>query len=116
VRYDPGRKPGLANLAEILSALTGRSPEEVLSPHTRYGELKDACAEAIIAELDPIRSRYDELINDAAELRRILARGAERASRVAEPVLQRAREAIGVSGSSTSSSPRSPGRFTRHAG
>jgi tryptophanyl-tRNA synthetase len=116
VRYDPECKPGLANLAEILSALTGRSPEEVLAPHTRYGELKDACAEAIIAELDPIRRRHDELINDAAELRRILARGAERASRVAEPVLQRAREAIGVSGSSTSSSPRSPGRFSRQAG
>ncbi len=96
VRYDPEHKPGLANLAEILSALTGLSTDEILAPHTRYGELKDACAHAIISELDPIRRRHDELMNDPAELRRTLERGAERASRVAEPVLQRAREAIGV--------------------
>jgi tryptophanyl-tRNA synthetase len=104
VRYDPERKPGLANLAEILSALTGLSPDEAVAPHTRYGELKDACADAIISELDPIRRRHDELINDPAELRRTLGRGAERASRVAEAVLQRARDAIGIGGASTSSS------------
>jgi tryptophanyl-tRNA synthetase len=59
--------------------------------------LKDSCADAVIAELEPIRHRHDELMNDPAELRRILEDGAEQASSVAEPVLQRARAAIGVS-------------------
>ena len=101
MRYDPQRKPGLANLAEVLSALTGLSPQDVVASYARYGELKDACADAIISELDPIRRRHDELMNDAAELLRILERGADRARCVAEPVLQRARDAIGVAGSST---------------
>jgi tryptophanyl-tRNA synthetase len=96
VRYDPERRPGLANLAEILAALTGCAPEALLACYPQYGRLKDACADAIIAELDPIRRCHDELMSDPAELRRTLARGAERAARVAGPVLQRAREAIGV--------------------
>jgi hypothetical protein len=87
VRYDPERKPGLANLAEILSALTGLSTDEVLAPHTRYGQLKDACADAIISELDPIRRRHDELMNDPAELCRTIGHGLgtrERGPAVAE--------------------------------
>ena len=98
LRYDPERQPGVANLAEILSALTNRSPADVLASYGRYGELKDACAEAIIAELDPIRRGHGELMNDPAELRRTLERGAERASDVADVVLRRAREAIGIVG------------------
>jgi tryptophanyl-tRNA synthetase len=98
LRYDPEHRPGVANLAEILSTLDGRSPVDVLAAHTPYGELKDACADAIVAELDPIRRRHDEFMDDPAELRRILERGAERAAGVAEPVLHRAREAIGVVG------------------
>jgi tryptophanyl-tRNA synthetase len=101
LRYDPERKPGLSNLAEILAILTGHSPEETVASYGRYGELKDACVDAVIAELDPIRRRYEELANDLAELRRTLARGAERASIVAEAVLRRARDAIGIVGSGT---------------
>jgi tryptophanyl-tRNA synthetase len=96
LRYDPDRQPGLANLAEVLSTLTGVAPPDALAGYSRYGELKDACAEAIIADLEPIRRRHDQLMRDPVELRRLLARGAERASSVAEPVLRRARESIGI--------------------
>jgi tryptophanyl-tRNA synthetase len=96
LRYDPLHKPGLSNLAEIVSSVVGLSPHQVLDQHTSYRQLKDACADAIVGELDPIRRRHDELMDDPAELRRTLVRGAERAADVAEPVLQRAREAMGV--------------------
>ena len=96
LEYDPVRKPGVANLAEILSALTGDSPSATLASYTGYGRLKAACADAIVAELEPIQRRHDELVSDPAELLRTLARGAERASSVAEPVLERARAAMGV--------------------
>jgi tryptophanyl-tRNA synthetase len=105
LEYDPVRKPGLANLAEILSALTGRSPSATLASHTSYGQLKVACADAVVDELEPIRRRHDELISDPAELLRTLARGAERARGVAEPVLHRAREAIGVVGAASAAQP-----------
>jgi tryptophanyl-tRNA synthetase len=105
LRYDPERNPGLSNLAEIISTMTGLTPQQALAPYTRYGQLKDACADAIVGELDPIRRRHDELMNDPAQLRRTLARGAERAASVAEPVLRRAREAMGIVGARSGSGP-----------
>jgi len=96
LRYDPVGKPGVANLAEITAAITGQRPAEVLTGVSSYGELKDACADAVIAELEPIRRRHDELLADRAELGRRLELGAAKAAAVADPVLRRARAAIGV--------------------
>lgn len=96
LRYDPLGKPGLANLADILGAVTGCAPDEVLADVRNYGELKARCADAVLAELAPLRQRHRELLHDPAELRRLLTRGAERAAAVANPVLGRARAAMGL--------------------
>jgi tryptophanyl-tRNA synthetase len=96
LRYDPVAKPGLANLADILAAITGRAPQQVLASVRNYGELKTLCADAVVAELAPLRLGHDELLRDRAEVGRLLARGAERAAAVAAPVLRRARAAMGL--------------------
>jgi tryptophanyl-tRNA synthetase len=96
LRYDPSGKPGLANLAEITAILTGTTPAAVLAAATSYGQLKDTCADAVDAELAPVRQRHDELIANPDELRRRLDLGAAKASAVANPVLLRARQALGV--------------------
>jgi tryptophanyl-tRNA synthetase len=96
LRYDPVAKPGLANLAEILAAITGDSPSEVIAATRSYRALKDACVEAIDAELAPIRRRHDELVENQGELRRQLDLGAQKAAAVADLVLHRARRAIGI--------------------
>jgi len=96
IRYDPIAKPGLSNLADIHAALTGRSPTAVIDSFGRYGDLKDACADAVIAALDPVRRRHDELVDDPQALADVLARGAERARSLADPVLHRARRAMGL--------------------
>ena len=96
LRYDPQAKPGLANLAEITAAITGRTPEDVLAGAGSYGEVKDACADAVITELEPIRRHHDALLADRRELRRRLELGADKAAAVAGPVLRRARAAMGV--------------------
>ena len=98
LRYDPEQKPGLSNLAEIVAALTDTTPVAVMAAYRGYGDLKQACIDALDAELTPIRRRHEELMSDVAELERTLARGAERARAVAEPVLHSARAAIGVAG------------------
>jgi tryptophanyl-tRNA synthetase len=46
--------------------------------------------------LAPIRSRYNELINDRGELARLVRRGDERAEVVAAATLARAHAAIGM--------------------
>jgi len=43
VRYDREAKPGIANLLDILSAVTGASPQQLADQYTQYGTLKSDC-------------------------------------------------------------------------
>jgi len=91
-------KPGISNLIEILAAVTGRSFEQVEREHAdaRYGDFKLAVAHAVIERLAPVHERYDALRADAPALEAILAAGAEKARRIAAPVLVEVRRAMGV--------------------
>jgi tryptophanyl-tRNA synthetase len=83
-------KPGVSNLVEIMSAATGTAPEEVEDHYDGqgYGQFKSDVAEAVIALLEPVRLRYEELAADPGELERLLRVGAERAAEIAEPTLE----------------------------
>jgi tryptophanyl-tRNA synthetase len=96
MRFDRERKPGLANLLEILAAATDRRPEDVAAEHGRYGELKDAVTDALVAALEPVRERHVELVADPAGLADVLRKGADKARGMASPTLARAREAVGL--------------------
>ena len=97
VRFDPAQKPGVSNLLTIYSLATGKTIQASVEEFAGggYGPLKAAVAEAVVALLDPIRTRTMELLADPAELDRILARGAERASEIAFATLGRVYERVG---------------------
>ncbi len=95
VRYDVEEKPGVSNLLSILGAATDQKPSDVAAEYTRYGDLKVATAEAVVAVLEPIQARRAELLADPGELQRLIAVGAEKAEAIAAPVYARAREAMG---------------------
>ena len=95
VVFDCERKPGVSNLLEILAAATGTTPQKAAETYTRYGDLKSASAQAVIAMLEPIQARYFELLNDQGELMRLLHKGNGRAKEVASKTLSRAQKAIG---------------------
>lgn len=98
VRYDPDTKPGVSNLLQVLSATTGRTVPEVERDFAGqgYGALKGATADAVVAFLRPLRARYDELDADPQQVTELLARGAEKATALAAPVLARVRAAAGL--------------------
>ena len=95
VVFDRERKPGVSNLLEILAAATGTTPQKAAETYTRYGDLKSASAQAVIAMLEPIQAHYFELLNDQGELMRLLHKGNARAKEVASKTLSRAQKAIG---------------------
>ena len=95
VVFDRERKPGVSNLLEILAAATGTTPQKAAETYTRYGDLKVASAQAVIAMLEPIQARYYELLNDQGELMSLLHKGNARAKEVASKTLSRAQKAIG---------------------
>ena len=91
VRYDPAAKPGIANLLELLHIVSDRPIPELEAEFgsNGYGHFKVATGEAVAEYLAPIRDRFHELMDDPAELERILADGADRAREVAATTLAR---------------------------
>jgi tryptophanyl-tRNA synthetase len=89
VRFDRDAKPGVSNLLAIFAAVTDRSVHELEEAYVgkMYGHLKVDLAEAVVERLAPIRTRALELLDDPAELDRLLAQGAAKARAVAAPVL-----------------------------
>jgi tryptophanyl-tRNA synthetase len=96
VRYDAAAKPGVSSLLDILAAATDSTPDKVATEYTRYGDLKAATGEAVVALLAPIQARYQELIDDKGELARLLQVGSDKARAVAGKTLVRAYDAIGL--------------------
>jgi tryptophanyl-tRNA synthetase len=91
-------RPEARNLVGIYAAVTDQDVGDVLTRFAGqgFGAFKPALAEVLVELIDPIRRRLDELRRDPAELDRILADGAARASDIGGPVLAKARSAVGL--------------------
>lgn len=97
IRYDPQAKPGIANLLDIYATVSGRTIPELEAEYDGrgYGDLKKDLAEAVVERVAPIRERTLELMEDPAELDRLLAIGADKASERAERTLTTVYERVG---------------------
>jgi tryptophanyl-tRNA synthetase len=97
VRYAPDEKPGVSNLIEILAVSSGRAIPEVEAAYDGrgYGDLKADVGEAVVELFRPVQERYAELRADVAELRRLLAVGADKARETAAPTLELMYERMG---------------------
>lgn len=99
VKFDEKEKPGISNLLTIHSALSGKSVSDLENEFSGkgYGDFKTAVSEVVIAKLEPIGKRTKELMDDPAELSRVLSNGAQKANEVASTTLKAAYSAIGLS-------------------
>jgi len=90
-------KPGVTNLLAILSACTGRDVPTLTAAFAGkgYGDFKKAVADAVVATLDPVRLRYDELIKDREALNAIFKAGAEKAQATAFRTLSKVNRKVG---------------------
>ncbi len=67
------------------------------APETHgYGAFKKLLLDGYVQTFTEPRKRYAELMNDRAELERLLAQGAEKARGYAAPVIARVRHAVGL--------------------
>ena len=95
---DDPERAGVNNLLGIYRVITQTSDAEVerdFADARGYGDLKRRVAEVVIDELTPIRKRYHELMDDVAELDRLMAVGADHAREVSEPKLKEMKERVG---------------------
>lgn len=97
VRFDSATKPGISNLLTIYSVLSERSIPQIEAEYDGhgYGDFKKGLAEVAVEHFAPIRARTLELLDDPAELDRILASNADRAAEIADATLARAYDRMG---------------------
>lgn len=98
VVFDRENKPGVANLLTIYSVLAERTVGSIEDEYAGrgYGDLKKGLAEVVTGTFGPIRARVLELLDDPAELDRLLALNADRAAGVANETLARAYDRVGL--------------------
>ena len=91
-------RPEAKNLVGIYAAVTGVGVGDVLARFAGqgFGTFKPVLGDALIGLIAPIRQRLEELRRDPAELDRILADGAARATEIGAPVLAQAKAAVGL--------------------
>ena len=97
VKFDKENKLGVSNLLSIYSIFSGKTIAELetLYEGKGYGDFKGDLAEVVVNEIRPIQERYEQLM-ESSELDDILDRGAEKASIVANKMLKKMENAMGL--------------------
>lgn len=95
------KNPETCNLFQIYSLFLDVSGREALrqrylTPGLRYGDVKQELFETIRDFFAPYRQRREALLENPAQLREILAHGADKARRVAEKTLRKVRKKTGL--------------------
>ena len=91
-------RPEARNLVEIYASLSDTSPEDVIGEYAGagWGKFKPALADLAVDKLAPISDEMQRLMNDPAEIDRILGAGAEKARAIANPILKDTYEIVGL--------------------
>jgi tryptophanyl-tRNA synthetase len=97
IYFNIEEKPGVSNLLSLLSCCTGESVAQLVPKYEdkMYGHLKGDVANAVVALLEPIQQRYQQIRNDQAYLDSVMKAGAEKASARASKVLAKVYDAVG---------------------
>lgn len=90
-------QPGIKNLIEIYSTITGKSISDIVQAYEGkgYGHLKNDVAEVIISEIGPVRDKALEYMEDKSYLQKIYREGAQKAQIAAGKMLEDVYEKIG---------------------
>ncbi|MCC7305806.1 MAG: tryptophan--tRNA ligase [Alphaproteobacteria bacterium] len=90
-------RPEAKNLLTIYAALAKQSLNETVAEFAgkQFSEFKPALADLAVGSLAPMTKRMNELMNDPAEIDRVIRAGNEKAGVIAEKVVAQTREIMG---------------------
>ncbi|MFH1423651.1 MAG: tryptophan--tRNA ligase [Candidatus Nealsonbacteria bacterium] len=100
IKYDPEKKPGIANLLTIYSLVGQKSIKEIEKKFKNkgYGDFKKSLAELLIMKLEPLRLKKKELLPRDVYVKEILTRGRKKAQTIAQATMQDVRKKMGLGG------------------
>ncbi|MFA9462722.1 MAG: tryptophan--tRNA ligase [Velocimicrobium sp.] len=98
VRYDSIHKPGISNLMDIYSAITGKTNMEIEREFDGkgYGDFKLAVGESVADLLKPLHTRFDELMSDKSYLDSMIKINDEKAQYYATKTLRKVQKKVGL--------------------
>lgn len=90
-------KEGVENLMSIYSSMTGKTMDEITAEFAGrgYGDFKSAVADSVAAVLEPIQTRYAELMKNRDYLEEVYRKGAERANYEARKTISKVYRKVG---------------------
>ena len=91
-------RPDARNLVNIYAALADLTVEQVIADFAgkQFGVFKPALADLAVEKLRPISTEMQRLMQDPAEIDRILGEGADRADAIAQPILRKTLDIVGM--------------------
>ncbi|ABG30835.1 tryptophan--tRNA ligase [Roseobacter denitrificans] len=91
-------RPEARNLVNIYAALNDQTVEDVLADvgGQQFGTFKPQLAELAVSKLSPVSREMARLMDDPAEIDRILAKGAAQAREITAPILHKTYEVMGM--------------------
>lgn len=97
VKFDVENKPGISNLLNIYSVLSGKTIDELEKMYEGkgYGDFKKDLVQVTVEALAPIRERYEEIRN-SEELVEILKEGASKANEISQVTMKRVKDNFGL--------------------
>lgn len=100
IKYDPERRPGIANLITIYSVLNNINinATEKLFIDKNYRDLKLALIDSLVFFIEPIQKEYKKWINSPDKIELILESGEDRAKKVAQETIRQVKQSMGLSG------------------
>ena len=98
VKFDPENKPGVSNLMQIYSAITGKKMDEIEKEFDGcgYGDFKMAVANSVVEKIKPVQDKFKELLENREYLESIYKKGAENAQKIASKTLREVKDRIGI--------------------
>ncbi|XP_055944889.1 tryptophan--tRNA ligase, mitochondrial-like [Argiope bruennichi] len=99
VTYDADQRPGVSNLILMHSLCTGKSCESICEEHRNLdtGQYKLVVAEAVIEYFKPIQAEFQRLISEPSHIVKILEKGSEKASKIAQQTMIEVKKLVGLS-------------------
>lgn len=91
-------RPDARNLVNIYAGLSDLTVDQVVAQFAgaQFGTFKPALADLAVAKLTPITTEMNRLMQDPAEIDRILGAGADRADAIARPILEQVYDITGM--------------------
>lgn len=96
IKFDTVNKPGISNLINIYSALTGINTKQIEEKFkdSNYGTFKKEVAEVVVKEIEEIQKRYEQFINSDI-IDKILDEGAIKTRTLAKEKYENAKNKMG---------------------